>query len=205
VILELPIIQHLRFVLATPPILVLCLSCLASASLAQSQRPNLPDPVKFVNKFDVVANVVYAVFEEMDYQIELDDRKGGKITTRPYEFITGSLTSSEVDKVAIKQDTLTSNWLKARYTVEALLEIVSPTETLVTIGIHIEALNRDLDGTEKWVPLDSLGTIERRILGKISIKLLGNDAPVTKRKGFWGQKPQPVDPRTTRFPTDPSR
>jgi hypothetical protein len=205
VILQLPIIQHLRLVLATLPILVLCLSCLASASLAQSQRPNLPDPVKFVNKFEVVANVVYAVFEEMDYRIELDDRKGGRIITRPYEFITGSLTSSEVDKVAIKQDTLTSNWLKARYAVEAVLEIVSPTETLVTIRIHIEALNRDLDGTEKWVPLDSLGTIERRVLGKISIKLLGNDAPVTKRKGFWGQKPQPVDPRTTRFPKDPSR
>ena len=203
--LELPIIQYLRSVLATPATLALCLFCLVSASHAQSQRPNLPDPVKFVNKFEVVANVVYAVFQEMDYQIELDDRKGGKIITRPYEFITGSLTSSEVDKVAIKQDTLTGNWLKARYAAEALLEIVSPTETLVTIRTQIEALNRDLDGTEKWVTLDSLGTVERRILGKISIKLLGNDAPVTKRKGFWGQKPQPVDPRTTRFPKDPSR
>ena len=204
-ILELPIIQHLRFLLATPPVLVLCLSCLASASLAQSQRPNLPDPVKFVNKFEVVANVVYAVFEEMDYKIELDDRKGGKITTRSYEFITGSLTSSEVDKVAIKADTLTGNWLKARYTLEAILEIVSPTETLVTIRAHIEALNRNVDGTEKWVPLDSLGNIERRMLGKISMKLLGNDSPVNRRKGFWGQRPQPVDPRTPRFPTNPPR
>ena len=110
-----------------------------------------------------------------------------------------------MDKIAIKKDTLTGNWLKARYAVEALLEIVSPTETLVTIAAQIEALNRDVDGTEKWVSLDSLGTVERRILGRISIKLLGNDAPVNKRKGFWGQRPQPVDPRTTRFPKDPSR
>lgn len=185
--------------------LVLCLFCLSFPSHAQSQRPNLPDPIKFVNSYEAVANVVYAVFSDMDYQIELDDRKGGRITTRPYEFITGSLTSSEVDKVAIKKDILTGNWLKARYAVEALLEIVSPTETLVTIAAQIEALNRDLDGTEKWVSLESLGTVERRVLGKISIKLLGSDAPVTKRKGFWGQRPQPVDPRTTRFPKDPSR
>jgi len=185
--------------------LVFGLFCLASPSQAQSQKPNLPDPIKFVNSYEIVANVVYSVFEEMDYKIELNDRIGGRITTRPYEFITGSLTSSEVDKVAIKIDTLTGNWLKAQYAVEALLEIVSPTETLITINTQIEALNRDVDGTEKWVPLDSLGTFERRVLGKISIKLLGNDAPVNKRKGFWGQRPQPVDPRTPRFPSDPAR
>ncbi len=184
---------------------VLCLFCFVLPSHAQTQRPNLPDPIKFVNKYEIVANVVYAVFEDSDYKIELDDRKGGKITTRPYEFITGSLTSSEVDKVAIKKDTLTGNWLKARYAVEALLEIVSPAETLVTIRAQIEALNRDVDGTEQWVSLDSLGTVERRILGKISIKLMGDDAPANRRDGFWGQRPQPVDPRTTRFPTDPSR
>ena len=203
--LELPFIQYLRSIPATSAMLVLCLFCLVHPSYAQSQKPNLPDPIKFVNKHEIVANVVYAVFEDMEYKIELDDRKGGRITTRPYEFITGSLTSSEVDKIAIKKDTLTGNWLKARYAVEALLEIVSPTETLVTINTQIEALSRDLNGTENWILLDSLGTVERRVLGKISIKLLGNDSPVNKRKGFWGQRPQHVDPRTSRFPEGPSR
>lgn len=203
--LELPIIQYVRSILAAPAGLLLCLLCFASPADAESQRPDLPDPVKFVNKFETVANVVNAVFEDSGYQIELDDRQGGRITTRPYEFITGSLTSSEVDKVAIKTDTLTGNWLKARYTLEAILEIVSPTETLVTVRAHIEALNRNVDGTETWVPLDSLGKIERRMLGKISMKLLGNDSPVNKRKGFWGQRPQPVDPRAPRFPTNPPR
>jgi hypothetical protein len=186
---------------------VLVLICFFSVSSlsAQSQKPNLPDPIKFVNKFDNVANIVRAVFEDMGLKIELDDRRGGRIVTRPYEFITGSLTSSEVDKVAIKNDTLTGNWLKAQYSVEALLEIVSPVETMLTIRTKIEALNRDVDGTEKWVPLDSLGTLERRILGKISVKLLGTEAPATQRKGFWGQSPQPVDPRQPRIPTAPSR
>lgn len=170
---------------------------------AQPQKPDIPDPIKFMNKFDIVANVVMSVLaDDMGYKIELEDRKGGRFVTRPYEFITGSLTSSEVDKVAIKNDTATGSWTKARYTVEALLEIVTPTQTMVTILTKIEALNRDVDGTEKWVVLDSLGAIERRILGKISTKLMmGSEAPFDDRKGFWKKRPQPVDPRQPRFPS----
>jgi hypothetical protein len=175
------------------------------ATNAQSQKPSLPDPIKFVNKSDIVANVVHAVLEDMGFRIEVDDRKGGRITTRPYEFITGSLTTSEVDKVAIRRDTITGSWLKAQYSVEAILEIVSPTETMVTVRTKMEALNRDVDGTEKWIPLDSLGSYERRILGKISAKLLGTEAPAEERKGFWGKRPQPVDTRQPKFPTGPSR
>ncbi len=172
---------------------------------AQKPRPSLPDPIKFNKKYDMVANVVYAVLDEMDFQIELDDRKGGRITTRPYAFITGSLTSSEVDKVAIKKDISSGNWVKAQYSVEALLEIVSPTVTMVTILTKMEALNREIDGKEKWIPIESLGTYERRILGKISLKLMGNDAPANEKKGFWGKSPQPIDSRQPRFPTAPSR
>lgn len=182
----------------------LLLVCFALSLNAQSQKPDLPDPVKFVNKFDRVANMARAVFEDMEMKIELDDRTTGKLTTRPHEFITGSLTPSEIDKIAIRKDTLTGNWLKARYTAEAIIEIVSPTETMITINAKIEALNRNVDGTERWVALESLGTIERRILGRISVKLLGVDAP-EPRKGFWGQKPQPVDSRQHKFPITPSR
>jgi hypothetical protein len=191
--------------LSQAALLVLIGSGLAVSTNAESKKASLPDPIKFVNKYDHVANMVRAVLEDMDFKIELEDRQGGRITTRPYEFITGSLTASEVDKVAIKRDTITGSWLKAQYSVEAVLEIVSPTETMVTIRTKIEALNRDVDGTEKWVPLDSLGTYERRILGKISAKLLGSDLPADEKKGFWGKSPQPVDPRQPRFPTTPSR
>ncbi len=164
-------------------------------SRAETQKPSLPDPVKFVNKYDIVWNVVHAVLDDMGYSVELEDKKAGRITTKPYEFITGSLTSSEIDKVAIKQDTATGSWLKARYTVEALLEIVSPTVTMVTIRTKMEALNRDLDGTEKWLPIESLGTFEKRILGKISLKLLGNELQFNNKKSFWDKSPQPVDSR----------
>lgn len=170
----------------------------SSLLVGQTPKPDLPNPVKYANKFDIVWNVVRATLNEMDFKIELEDRQAGKITTKPYEFITGTLTSSEVDKVAIKQDAPMNNWLKARYSVEALLENVSPTETMVTISTKMEALNRNLDASENWLPLQSLGTIERKILGKISMKLMGYDAQTDINKGFWDKSPQPVDSRTPR-------
>ncbi len=204
--LELYITQHLRCLLIRGVIASLFGICAAFSATAQPQRPSLPDPVKFVNKFDTVANVVHAVLEDMGYKIETEDRKGGRITTRPYEFISGSLTSSEVDKVAIKNDTATGSWVKAQYSVEALLEIVTPTETMVTIRTKMEALNRDIDGKEKWISLDSLGSVERRILGRISTKLMmGSDAPPNEGKGFWNKRPQPVDQRPPKFPPYPFR
>jgi hypothetical protein len=182
-----------------PCVILLSLSVLAFAAApsmqAQTQKSSLPDPVKFVYKYDLVWNVVRAVLDEMEYNTELEDKKAGRITTKPYEFITGSLTSTEVDKVAIKRDTITGNWLKARYTVEALLEIISPTETMVTVRARMEALNRDVDGSEKWIPVESIGTFEKRILGKIALKLNGNDLQFNPKKGFWDKSPQPVDPR----------
>jgi hypothetical protein len=203
--LELSGIQHLRFI-ARAASRVLLLGFIATIPLnAQTQKPNLPNPIKFINKFDVVANAVHEVLESMDYKIEIEDRKAGRITTRPYEFITGSLTRSEVQKVAVMNDAITGSLLKAHYSVEALLEIVSPAETLVTIHTNMEALSKEMDGTEKWVRLDSLGTYERRILGKISAMLMRQKPAEEEKKGFWGQKPQPVDPHQPRLPTIPSR
>jgi hypothetical protein len=202
---KLPAIQRVRCTFKPAILAVLLGFCAAIPLHAQTQKPNLPDPVKFINKFDIVANVARSVLDDMGYKIEIEDRKAGKIVTRPYEFITGSLTSSEVEKVAVKSDAITGSLQKAQYSVEAILEIVTPTETMVTIRTKMEALSREVDGTEKWIPLESLGIYERRILGKISGKLMHNDKPLDDRKGFWNKNPQPVDPRQPRFPTAPSR
>ena len=178
----------------------LYLFCFTAPIYAQQQKPDLPDPIKFMNTYDQVINVTRAVLDDMGLNIERDDRKGGRITTRPYEFITGSLTMGELEKVAVRKDAPSDNWLRARYKAEAVIEIVSPKETMVTVNVDIEGLNRDMDGTEKWIRFDSLGALERRVLGRISVKLLGTDTPVESRKGFWGQKPQPVNPRQPGFP-----
>lgn len=179
------------------PILIGLLTALSFTALpvaAQTPKPSLPDPVKFVTKFDIAWVVVRSVLTSMDYAIELEDKKGGRIVTKPSEFITGSLTGVEVAKVAVNNSN-SGTLLKARHTVEGLLEIVSGTETLITIRTKMEALNRDLDGSEKWIPLESLGIFEKRILGKISLKLLGNEIQFDEKKGFWDKSPQPVNPR----------
>jgi hypothetical protein len=200
---ELQFAQHFRNI-SRQRLLLLFWGVLAAAPMySQTQKPNIPDPIKFINKYEIVANVVRAVLDGDGFNIELEDRKGGHITTKPSELATGAMTSSEIEKYAVKMAMPTGSWLKAQYSVEAVLDIVSPTETMVTIRAKIEALNRNIDGTEKWVTLESLGTLERRILGKISTKLMGNTAPANERKGFWGQKPQPVQPRQPRAPTAP--
>ena len=160
-----------------------------AATFDQAARPSLPDPISFPNKREVAMRATRAVFEELGYKVELEDVTGGRLTTRPYEFVSGSLTSSEVDKVAVKGDTVTGTWLRARYTVEAVFENPSPTQTMITVRTQMEALNRDLNLEEKYVPLQSLGSVEKRILGKISMKLLGTEPEFKEKKGFWDQKP----------------
>jgi len=115
----------------------------AHSGFGQVQKPALPDPIKFVYKYDIVWNVARAVLDEMGYSTELEDKKAGRIVSKPYEFITGALTSTEIDKVAIKRDTVTGAWLKARYTVEILLEIIAPNQTMVTVRTKMEGLNRE--------------------------------------------------------------
>ncbi len=176
----------------------------AQAASGQTAKPSLPDPVKFLNKYEVVFNVVRSVLLDGGYNVELEDRKGGRIVTKPYEFITGSLTSSEVDKVALKKDTITGDWIRARYAVETLIEIVTPTETMLTVRTRFEGLNREIDGKEKWVPLESLGVIEKRIMGKVSMKLMGNELQYNEKKGFWDKSPaSPDGKRPNPYPSRP--
>jgi hypothetical protein len=186
--------QHLKVHAALAAVLAFGLSVLCSALSAQTPKPSLPDPLKFLDKRDLVMRASRAVLEQLGYQIELEDQPGGRLVTRPYEFVSGALTSSEVDKIGIKNDTITGSWLRARYTVEALFEVVSPTETLLTVRTKMEALNRDTNGTQKWMPVQSLGSVEKRILGKISMKLLGTEPAFKDNKGFWDKKPVPVPP-----------
>ncbi len=166
---------------------------------AQTEKPSLPDPIKFFNKRDMVMRATRAVFEQLGYKIELEDMQAGKLVSRPYEFITGALTSTEIDKVAVKSAGLTGTWLRAQYTVEALLESVSPTETMITIRTQMQGLNRDVGGKEEWISLQSLGSVEKRVLGKISMKLLGFEPEFDEKKGFWDQKPKPP-PRIKKQP-----
>lgn len=179
------IFQHLKHICLAAFILAYT----ALTASAQLPRPSLPDPVKFLNRRDMVMKMSRAVMEQLGYRIELDDPKNGRLVTRPYEFISGALTSSEIDKIASKADSITGSWLRATYVVEAVFETTGSNETLVTVRTQMQGLNREADGTEKWLPLQSLGSVEKRILGKISMKMLGTEPEFKDNKSFWEKKP----------------
>lgn len=188
-----------RFIL----IALFLLSC-PNWMLGQTNKPStLPDPIKYLNRFEVVWNAAHDVLNDMELKIELEDRASGRITTKPYEFVSGTVAVSELDKVST-YDGLNSAWLKGRYSLELLMEIVQPNETSVTVHTKIEGLKQDLTGGKAWVERRSNGTIERRVLGKLSMKLLAPNKTESK-KGFWDQPPQPVlkpkeDPRAIPSP-----
>src|SRR5262245_4211327 len=123
---------------------VALVACLLSVSalFPQNAKPSLPDPVRFVVKYDVAWGLLRTVATEMGYTIELEDKKGGRLVTKPYQFITGSLTAEELDKVAIKSPKATGVWLRAQYVTEIQSEIISPTQTLVTVRTKIQGLHR---------------------------------------------------------------
>ena len=187
--------QYLKVHRVLPPALFLFLAAIESLAGTQLPKASLPDPVKFLNKREIVMRASRTVLEELGYKIELEDLNAGRLATRPYEFVSGAITASEIDKIAIRSDdSFAGTWLRGRYSVEAIFESVTSSETLVTVRTKMEALNRNTDGTEKWLPLQSLGAVEKRILGKLSMKLLGSEPEFKEKKGFWDRKPTGVPP-----------
>ncbi len=173
--------------------LLVIFSCVLVAyhfSAESSKQATLPGPFKYLNKFETVWTAARQVLEDMGFKIESEDRANGKIVTKPYEFITGSMTVEELDKVS-SYDSLATAWLKGRYTIEVVLEILQPNETSAAVNAKIEGLQQDLAGNKTWVERRSTGVVERRILGKLSMKLL-SPAKEDKKKGFWNQPPQPI-------------
>ena len=179
-------------------ILALLTAGLLSAA-AQNKPSTPPDPVKYIARFDVVWNLVMAILTENNFKIDSVDRGNGRIVTKPYEFITGSLSGSELAKLATPPEGYKDAvWIRGRYKVEVVSEIVQGNETMVTVRVYPQGLRRDVSGKEEWMDWQSDGTIERRLLGRLSVKLLSPTKPNDK-KGFWDQPAQTI-PRPNESP-----
>src|SRR5665647_1861506 len=114
---KLLIYQYVKVLHPFRVLVIFIAAAFALPALAQMQKASLPDPVKFLNRREMVMRGSRAVIEQLGYKIELDDPKGGRLVTREYEFVSGALTSTEVDKIAIKTDSITGSWLRAKYVV----------------------------------------------------------------------------------------
>jgi hypothetical protein len=160
--------------------------------LAQGGSSQIPDPLRFYNKYDTVWDVVRKTLVDMQFDVALEDRNAGILRTRSLDFSSGGLTSSDLVKFCNPPALTDSTWVKARYSVEAILERPSSKEVLFTAQVTVEGAKRDFGGTESWVSCPSIGILERRIYSKVGSRLLGNDFVVPDKKGFWEQKPKPV-------------
>lgn len=134
----------------------------------------------------------HKVLDEMDLKVEMEDRTAGFIRTKPHEFVSGTLAAEELAKVAVLPDPRDGVWVKGRFSLMVETEVVRGAETLVTISTKVEALKREFSGQERWIELKSLGTLERRFLGRLNLKLFGNELESPGKEGFWDKKPQPV-------------
>src|SRR5262249_10923481 len=133
------------------------------------------------------------------FKIDSVDRGNGRIVTKPYEFITGSLSGSELAKLSTAPEGYKDAiWIRGRYKVEVVREIVQGNETMVTVRVYPQGLRRDVSGKEEWMDWQSDGTIERRLLGRLSVKLLSPTKP-NEKKGFWDQPAQTI-PRPNESP-----
>jgi hypothetical protein len=176
-------------------------------STAQPNKPSSPPgPVKYLNKFEIVWQTAHRVLDEMGLRIELEDRAKGRIVTKPKDFIAGTVTASELEKIANKPEGANGDWTKGRYTIEISLEIIQPNETLVMVRPTIQGLKQQIGPTpsSNWVEWPSNGALERRVLGKLSMKLFSPSSKEDK-KGFWDQSPQAIPspkdkPRTVPSP-----
>jgi len=179
--------------------LLTLLGSLVAPLAAQNKPSTPPDPIKYIGRFDSIWNTELSVLNEMGLKIETVDRGNGRIISKPYEFITGSLSGSELAKIAhLPEVHANAVWVRGRYTVEVVTEIIQGNENKVTVLVSPQGLKRDLAGKEDWVDWASNGSIERRILGRLSVKLHSPNKGDDK-KGFWDQPAQSI-PRPNESP-----
>jgi hypothetical protein len=177
------------------PVLIFALLVALTATgktWAQGGSRQIPDPLRFYNKYDIVWDVVRRTLVEMQFDVALEDRNAGILRTQSLDFSSGSLTAADIVKFCNPPSLTDGTWVKARYTVEAILERPSSKEVLFTANVTVEGSKRDFSGTESMVTCPSNGTLERRIYSKVGAKLIGKGFAVPENKGFWDQKPKPV-------------
>lgn len=174
-------------------VLSLCLPCPVLSTQAQTATGSIPDPLRFYNKYETVWEVARrTLVESFKFDIETEDRSGGKIRTRFLEFSSGGLTATDLVKFGNAPQLTDASWVKARYSVDVMLERLNGKEILLTVSANVEGQQRDFQSNETWIPCPSNGTLERRIYAKAGTALLGNDFALPDKKSFWEKGPQPV-------------
>ena len=118
------------------------------------------------------------------------NRTEGLIWTEVREYASGVLTEGHISKIGERPKLIDGQWLKVQYQYEIHLQLISSSETIVTVYAKIQALQREFLGKEYWVSIASNGNLEDRLLTQFGRLLFGQHFELERpKKGFWNRDP----------------
>ncbi|MBP7864403.1 MAG: hypothetical protein KA419_00525 [Acidobacteria bacterium] len=156
-----------------------------------SSQARTPLPLELPEELPVTWELIHDVLEKMGYEVDSEDRGEGRITTREDAGISGASALATLKKIATVATDFVSSFHEARYTLEIRVAFLQPQRTTVSVFAAIQGLKRALDGTETWVRLDSIGTLERRMLNEISFAATGK-RPYHDPLPYWKKRSQEI-------------
>lgn len=156
-----------------------------------SSQSRTPPPLQVPEELPVTWELIHDVLEKMGYEVDSEDRGEGRITTREDAGISGAGALATLKKVATVASDFVSSFHEARYTLEIRVAFLRPQRTTVSVFASIQGLKRSLDGKESWVRLDSIGTLERRVLNEISFAVTGK-RPYHDPLPYWKKRSQEI-------------
>lgn len=156
-----------------------------------SSQSRTPPPLELPEELPVTWELVHDVLEKMGYEVDSEDRGEGRITTREDAGISGANALATLKKIATVASDFVSSFHEARYSLEIRVAFLQPQRTTVSVFASIQGLKRALDGKETWVKLDSVGTLERRMLNEISFAVTGK-RPYHDPLPYWKKSSQEI-------------
>lgn len=166
-----------------------------------ARKPYIPPPLRIYVPFEACWDGMHEVLEARQFELVREDRGKGLILTDYKDYISGPLTANHIAKIGQRPKLTDGNWLQVQYQFEALVELVSAKETVVTVNANIRALKRDFLGAEEWVDIPTNGELEAGLLTTFGKLLFGTSFELTEPKpGFWERDPTYVPEEMERIP-----
>lgn len=197
--------DRLRLVFFQGPIgplaIVLFSALLMTLSVESARKPRIPPPLRIYVPFETCWGAIHEVLERRQLNLVQEDRGRGLVLSDFKEYISGPLTTSHIAKIGQRPELSDANWVRVEYQLEALVELVSAKETVVTVNANIRALKRDFLGSEQWVDIPTNGELEAGLLTDFGKLLFGTNFELTEpRPGFWERDPTYVPEEMERIP-----
>jgi hypothetical protein len=163
----------------------------ASPSSAKRLAPGM---FRLEIPFETAWSAMLDLLREEGWNIEKEDHTAGEILTAYKEYISGSMTETQLAKVAEVRPLGDGDWIRADLRYDIQIQLVEPRVTLVTIQAGFRALSRSFLGEQKWHSLPSLGKKEAELLFRLGRRLFGDRFELEGSAWDWLQIEPPAVP-----------